>query len=166
MKDSRTERELGSIEAEASMDQWETFIDFATEHISRWVDDKSRSYKLRLAFEELVSNIIRAAGSCREANSTPVLLEISALERIDNNTGWFVLRTSDSGVQFDPQFESRAPVDTAQHVSERAIGGLGLFLIMQSVDRVNYQWKSGRNVYELSTQLAAESSQPEQGSTG
>jgi len=166
MKKSTTEQVLGSIEAEASMEQWERFIDFATAHINRWIEDKSRSYNLHLAFEELLSNIIRAAGSAREAGSSPVILEISALERADNNTCWFVLRTSDNGVHFDPQFESRSPVDTEQPVSERAIGGLGLFLIMQSVDQVNYQWKEGHNVYELSTQLAAESSQPEQGSAG
>lgn len=166
MEDSRTERELGSIEAEASMDQWETFIDFATDHIQQWVNEKSRSYKLRLAFEELVSNIIRAAGSTRNADSEPVILKISAFERTDDSSCWFVLRTSDNGVRFDPQFESRAPVDTDQNVNERAIGGLGLFLIMQSVDRVNYQWEKGHNVYELSTQLASESGQPEQGSSG
>ena len=166
MKNSKTEHELGSIEAEASMEQWETFIDFATEHINRWIEDKSRSYKLRLAVEELVSNITRAAESHRKTDEKAAMLEIIALQQSKDGSDWFTLRTRDTCVKFDPQFESRSPVDTEQHVSERAIGGLGLFLIMQSVDRVNYQWQDGRNVYELSSQLAAEDSRPAQVSTG
>jgi len=160
MKDSKLERELGSIEAEASMERWETFIDFGTHHIKHQIQDSSRSYKLHLAFEELLSNIIRAASSDEEPGATPVMLEITALERSDNDSDWFILRTRDTGVPFDPHFESRSGVDTEQPVSEREIGGLGLFLIVQSVDRVTYQWLGERNVYELCTQRSATADRP------
>jgi anti-sigma regulatory factor (Ser/Thr protein kinase) len=166
MENANSDVELGSIEAAASMEHWEAFIDFATEHIDLKVNDKSRGYKLHLALEELISNIIRAAESQSEAAQTQAMLEITALQRSEDESHWFVLRTRDTAMPFDPQFETRSPVDTAQDISERAIGGLGLFLIMESVDRVHYRWDNGRNVYELSTQLLDENSPPDQGGSG
>lgn len=141
--------ELASIEAVASMDNWEQIVDFPSDFIDNLIDDKSRGYKLRLAYEELVSNIIRAAGEREKANDHNVSIKISGFSRVDEGEAWLVLQTMDNGEHFDPMFEERTPVDTNQHVNERAIGGLGLFLIKESVDRVSYQWKDGKNIYAL-----------------
>lgn len=141
--------ELGSIEAVASMDNWEQIVDFPSDFIDSLIDDKSRGYKLRLAYEELVSNIIRAAGECTKAAECHVILKISVFSRLLDKKNWFVLQTEDNGQHFDPMFEERTPVDTNQHVSERAIGGLGLFLIKESVDKVDYEWRDKKNIYEL-----------------
>ncbi len=149
MGDSIGNKELGRIEAPASMDHWERFIDFATDHIHRAIADESRAYKLKLAYEELISNIIRAANGNRSTPDRPVTLEVSMMLRDEEGEPWLVLRTSDTGIQFNPNFNQRAPVDTDQPVIERKIGGLGIFLIEQSVDKVSYDWLNGNNVYEL-----------------
>ena len=140
---------LGSIEAIASMDNWDQFIDFITKFIDLKVKEKGLGYKLRLASEELISNIIRAANDNPRTQGSEVILEITARLQQEGNQSWFVLGTKDSGNHFDPQFEERQPIDTEQNVIERKIGGLGLFLIQQSVEKVTYEWKEEFNIYEL-----------------
>ena len=142
-------QELGSIEAIASMENWDRINDFLSEFIGQSIANASRSYKLRLASEELVSNIIRAAGELKSAGGNDVSLRVSARLEKENDKSWFVVKTMDDGRHFDPQFGRRNPVDTEQHIREREIGGLGLFLIEQSVDKVTYDWVDECNVYEL-----------------
>lgn len=149
MKDSIGDMELGKIDALASMDHWELFIDFATEHIDRVIADKSRAYKLKLAYEELISNIIRASSINQSANPNMVSLAVSSIMHFEDGEPWLVFRTSDTGVKFNPNFKQRAPINKNQPVNERQLGGLGLFLIEQSVDKVTYDWINGNNVYEL-----------------
>ena len=144
-----SDQTLGSIEAIASMDNWDKFNDFISELIALNVKEKGIGYKLRLASEELISNIIRAANDTPRTQGNEVILVITARLHKEGNQSWFILETKDSGSHFDPQFEQRQPIDTEQHVSERKIGGLGLFLIQQSVEKVNYEWKEEFNVYEL-----------------
>ena len=144
-----SDQTLGSIEAIASMDNWDKFNDFISELIALNVKEKGIGYKLRLASEELISNIIRAANDTPRTHGNEVILVISARLHKEGNQSWFILETKDSGSHFDPQFEQRQPIDTEQHVSERKIGGLGLFLIQQSVEKVTYEWKEEFNVYEL-----------------
>jgi hypothetical protein len=140
--------ELGHVEDIASMEAWDRFIDFASRHIEHEISDRSRAYKLRLAFEELVSNIIHAAAAGK-TNPTQTELKVIALRFKDEHSTWLVLRTNDNGVHFDPEFLTRERIDTNEPVHDRKIGGLGLFLIRESVDRVAYEWLDGKNVYEL-----------------
>ena len=142
-------QELGSICQTASMDNWDLLNDFVNQSISLSINDKSRGYKLRLAIEELISNIIRAAEDDLLPDSKEVLLDISARIFQVDDCSWFILKTKDNGRHFDPNFPARLPIDTDQPVAERPIGGLGLFLIQQSVDKVTYEWSDECNVYEL-----------------
>jgi anti-sigma regulatory factor (Ser/Thr protein kinase) len=144
-----SDQTLGSIEAIASMDNWDKFNDFTREVIGLNIKEKGLAYNLKLASEELISNIIKAANDAPETKDHEVVLEISAIKHNEGNRSWLIVRTKDNGCHFDPQFEQRLPIDTEQPVSERKIGGLGLFLIQQSVEKVAYEWKEGFNIYEL-----------------
>lgn len=143
------DQDLRSIEAPASMDNWEKLSDFVDEVVTEHVGDKGKNYKLRLATEELISNILRAADDAKKTTNKNVQLKLSVKIKHQDEKKWFVLESSDDGNRFDPQFGKRKPVDTAQNIRERDIGGLGLFLIEQSVDRVSYDWIDGQNTYEL-----------------
>ena len=139
------------------MDHWDQLINFGSYHIDRSIDDRSRGYRLKLAYEELLSNIIRTASEQHgEAAGGSTNLEVTAIERADHGGSWFILRTRDTGAEFNPNFYERPSIDRDQPVHERAIGGLGLFLIQESVDHVSYEWNNGRNVYELCMQATTE----------
>jgi sigma-B regulation protein RsbU (phosphoserine phosphatase) len=66
----------------------------------------------------------------------------------DNN---LVFLLTDSGKEFDP---TQAPdADITLSAEERQIGGLGIFLIRQIMNTVEYQRIDGKNVLTLGKQL-------------
>lgn len=136
-------------EAPASMEFWDNFTDFATDQINHSPLDESRAYKLRLAYEELISNIIRYANNATDQEGDFARLEVSLSIKTIDSKPWLILQTKDNGVQFNPNFYNRSPIDTEQPVAERQIGGLGIFLIEQSVDKATYEWRDNKNVYQL-----------------
>ena len=58
---------------------------------------------------------------------------------------------SDSGVAFDPT--QKAEADITLTAEERPIGGLGIFLVRQIMDNVNYRRQDGRNILTLTKKL-------------
>ena len=133
----------------ASMDNWELFIENAGLAISKDLKDEEKAYKLKLAYEELISNIIRPA---EENNGENITLKVSSCVSELKGDKFFTLQTEDNGLRFDPGYNAEGNVDVDQHISEREIGGLGIFLIKQSVDLADYEWRNGTNVNQLSMQ--------------
>ena len=131
------------------MDNWELFIENAGLAISRDLKNEEKTYKLKLAYEELISNIIRSA---EENNSDNITLKVSSCVSELKGNKFFTLQTEDNGLRFDPEYNAEENVDVDQHISEREIGGLGIFLIKQSVDFADYEWSNGTNINQLSMQ--------------
>ena len=59
----------------------------------------------------------------------------------------FVVEIADSGVEFNPL--SLPDPDTTADITEREIGGLGVYLIRKLIDNVSYQRKDGRNILRM-----------------
>jgi anti-sigma regulatory factor (Ser/Thr protein kinase) len=53
----------------------------------------------------------------------------------------------DSGKPFDPT--TRKDADTTLSAEERPIGGLGIFLVRQLMDKVSYERTDGKNMLTL-----------------
>ena len=100
-------------------------------------------FNLNLVLEEAVSNVILYAYP-KEEHQEIVL----TAKKTDKNL-IFVLK--DSGKEFDP---TQAPdADITLSAEERPIGGLGIFLIRQIMNQVEYQRIDGKNVLTLGKQL-------------
>jgi len=98
--------------------------------------DKRAAYKLRLAVDEIVTNIIVHGYADAALQGA---LELSA----DIADGTLTVSIEDSGVAYDPR---QAPVpDTSLPLEERPIGGLGVYLAMKSVDEFHYERVGDRN---------------------
>lgn len=97
------------------------------------------TFNLNLVLEEAVANVIFYAYPKGEHQN----ISLSAT-KIGNQL-IFVL--TDSGRPFDP---TKIPnVDTTLSADERQIGGLGIFLIRQIMDKLEYQRIEGKNVFIL-----------------
>lgn len=100
-------------------------------------------FNLNLVLEEAVSNVILYAYP-KEEHQT-----ISLIAKKKGNQLIFVL--TDSGKEFDP---TQAPdADITLSAEERPIGGLGIFLIRQIMNTVEYQRIDGKNVLTLGKEL-------------
>jgi len=112
------------------------FIDGVVEELGL---DMSLGMSLNLALEEAVVNVMDyayPAGVQGEVGiklwATDALLKFSI---------------TDSGIPFDPTKTKDA--DTTLSAEERPIGGLGIFLVKQLMDKVSYERANGKNVLTL-----------------
>ncbi len=104
------------------------FVDEVCENVGF---DMSTTFKLNLAIEEAVVNVMSYAYEA------------------DDEQLKFVI--SDSGTPFDPT--QKGEVDTTLSAEERSIGGLGIHLIRQIMDTINYERVDGKNVLTLRKKL-------------
>ena len=58
---------------------------------------------------------------------------------------------TDSGVAFDPTAKEKA--DTTLSAEDRQIGGLGILLVREIMDTINYERQDGKNALTLIKQL-------------
>lgn len=100
-------------------------------------------FNLNLSLEEAVSNVILYAYPEGEHQT------ISLAARKEGSQLVFVI--TDSGREFDP---TQAPdADITLSAEDRPIGGLGIFLIRQMMDKVEYRRIEGKNVLTLGKEL-------------
>ncbi|NLL84037.1 MAG: SpoIIE family protein phosphatase [Lentisphaerae bacterium] len=95
-----------------------------------------RQYAIRLAFEEILTNIVKYA------YDEPGGHTITACLRLDTPA---TLTFIDDGHPFDPLTDAPAPTLKGE-VAERPIGGLGLHLIQSMGMTLTYQYKDKRNI--------------------
>ncbi len=100
---------------------------------------KQLAFKLRLALEEAVVNVMEYAYPKGTAGN--VNIRVTS----DGHRLKFVI--TDSGISFNPTEASTA--DTTLSVEERPIGGLGIFLIRELMDSINYERTEGKNVLTI-----------------
>ena len=91
--------------------------------------------QVNIAVDEIFSNIARYSG----ATAATVGCEVSA-NRV-------LLRFVDNGRPYDPT--RQADPDTTLDAEERDIGGLGIFMVKKSMDRVSYEYADGFNILTL-----------------
>ena len=102
--------------------------------------EEEQAYALRLAVEELVSNVIRHGFDDGRLHRIVVAVEVRA-ERID-------LAIEDDGRPFDPN--SGGELVTPTSLEDAPTGGLGLGLVKAMVGAIHYRRMGLRNHVTLS----------------
>ena len=105
--------------------------------------DMSVAMSLNLAMEEAVVNVMDYAYPA--GTKGKVCIEAEA----DDQQLSFIV--SDWGKPFDPT--AKAEVDTTLSAEDRPIGGLGIHLVRQIMDSINYERMDGKNVLTLRKKL-------------
>jgi serine/threonine-protein kinase RsbW len=100
--------------------------------------DPNRINEIELALEEALVNVINYA---YPEPGTAGNVEICFWQ---NDVKLFIISINDSGIYFDA-LEKKDPELTAD-ISERDVGGLGIFLIKQFMDDVKYRRVQGHNI--------------------
>lgn len=105
--------------------------------------EKSLARQLRLAVEEAVVNVIDYAYPA----GTEGNIEIRMM--YDGQTLRFQI--IDAGVAFDPTAKEKT--DTSLSAEDRQIGGLGILLVREIMDTINYERVEGKNKLMLTKKL-------------
>ena len=91
--------------------------------------------QVNIAADEIFSNIARYSGA------TAAWVDCEAGE------GRAVIRFRDNGRPYDPTAQPEP--DTTLSAEEREIGGLGIFMVKKTMDRVSYEYAEGQNVLTI-----------------
>lgn len=116
---------------------WRIAYDFLHQHLKKnHINHKNLSHVL-LASEEIFVNISNYAYKNKKgdviikficSNDLPVEVKI---------------KFTDNGIKFDPTKVKRANVNLS--LSERKIGGLGLFIVYKVMNNVEYEYENSKN---------------------
>lgn len=120
--------------------QLNEFIDLVAEEVGL---DMSLTMSLNLAIEEAVVNVMEYAYP--DGQKGNVEIEVTADQQ------WMTFVITDTGIAFDPTTKEDA--DTTLSAEERPIGGLGIFLVRQLMDDINYKREGNKNVLTLRKKL-------------
>ena len=109
--------------------------------------EASLAKQIKLAVEEAVVNVMDYA---YPAGMTG---DIDVLAMSDGQ--WLKFVITDRGVAFDPTEKEKA--DTTLTVEERPVGGMGILLVRELMDSINYERTDGQNVLTLKKKIEVKS---------
>ena len=120
-------------------------------HVAQFVEDigselglsMELQMNLNLAMEEMVSNIIFYAYPKGTTANIKVAAESNGKELT------FVL--SDQGREFDPTLKEDNDMDV--NPAERGLGGMGIYIVKNIMDKVTYQRLNGKNLLTMKKRI-------------
>lgn len=118
--------------------------------LAEWIDSlgipSELNMPVNLALEEAVSNVMLYAYP--DVKNGQVLVEfVRSCTDINKPQEQIVFIISDGGTPFDPT--QQPPADISLSLEDRAIGGLGIHLVLQLMDEVLYERVDEKNVLTL-----------------
>ncbi len=107
--------------------------------VSAWCGRQALSeevdYQVNLVLDEVVSNVIRHG--YRDKRQHEIRVDLDFLD------GELTIQVEDDGVHFSPLQVS--PPDISKPINERPVGGLGIYMVRQIMDSLDYRRENGRN---------------------
>jgi serine/threonine-protein kinase RsbW len=128
---------MNTLKVAGNLESLEAIAQYVTTAASKAGLDKKTAYRLRSAVDEIATNIIMYG-----YQALGIQGEITLNTQIDDRT--LTISIEDTGAAYDPTLYQQ-PNDLEKPLEERNIGGLGIFLALQGVDRFLYQRMSDRN---------------------
>lgn len=130
------------IEADRmNLPQVQMFIDEQLEEASCTMPTQ---IAIDVAVEEIFVNIASYAYGEESGNA---VIQVTMHEEPSSVEITFI----DSGVQYDPL--AKADPDTTLSAKERKKGGLGIFMVKNTMDDVRYEYKDGKNILAIKKNL-------------
>ena len=96
--------------------------------------------QIDIAIDELFGNIAHYAYNT-EVGSATVRVEVSEAPLA------VIITFIDNGVPYDPL--GKDDPDITLSAEEREIGGLGIYMVKQSMDEITYEYKDGQNILKI-----------------
>ncbi len=132
------------IVVDASKDKLPDVIDFIDQHLEKAGCNLGNQIKIETAAEEIFVNI---ASYAYGSGTGDVVVQME----FEKNPKAMLLTFKDSGVPFDPL--KKTDPDITLSAEEREIGGLGIYMVRQTMDDVTYEYKDGHNILTLKKYL-------------
>ncbi|MBQ8147920.1 MAG: ATP-binding protein [Lachnospiraceae bacterium] len=119
---------------EAKIENLYPLLDSIDQTIRSYSVDEELLATLHICIEEVFVNVVSYAYG-EQVGLVEVETEV--------NDGWLSITFRDEGIPYNPLEREDPDLDLA--LEERPIGGLGIYMIRNMMDSVQYEYKEGRN---------------------
>ena len=130
---------MDNLRLPARMENVEVFRSFVVERMEQLEARREKVLLVELGLEEFLTNVVKYA---YPRGPGDVEVECCVAEN-----GMFCMSIRDWGLPFNPL--SHEDPDLTEDLSQRKVGGLGIYLVRKMFDRVSYEHIDGRNVITL-----------------
>ena len=120
---------------EAKVDNLYAVLEFINAELERHNCPLKLQNKIAIAAEEIFVNIAKYAYPSDEGRIT---IHISAGEE------GITIRYEDAGIPFNPLEQANPDLD--KPLKEREVGGLGIFMVKQIMDVMEYKYEDNKNI--------------------
>lgn len=124
----------------ATIENIETVIDFVNGQLEEIKCPLKAQMQIDIAIDELFGNIAHYAYN-PETGPATVRVEVT------EDPIAVVITFIDRGVPYDPL--KKEDPDITLSAEERAIGGLGIFMVKKTMDEISYEYKNGKNILRI-----------------
>jgi len=131
---------MKSITIEAKTDNLPEVLSFVDAILEENDCPVKAQMQIDIAVEEIFVNIANYAYEPGSGNA-----DINA--EVSGETPEFIISFADRGTPYNP-LEKEDP-DITLSLEERPIGGLGIFMVKKSMDKVEYEYKDGQNILTI-----------------
>ena len=130
---------MKEITIEAKTENLETVLDFVNEELEAAEIPMKIVMQIAISVEELFVNVAHYAYK-------PDIGNVTIRIDTDNETEVLV-ELEDSGIPFNPLEKEDA--DITKSAEEREIGGLGIFMVKKSMDKIEYRYENKKNILTI-----------------
>ena len=124
----------------ATVENIETVTEFVNAQLELMDCPIKAQMQIDIAIDELFGNIAHYAYNT-EIGSATVRVEVSEAPLA------VIITFIDNGVPYDPL--GKDDPDITLSAEEREIGGLGIYMVKQSMDEITYEYKDGQNILKI-----------------
>jgi len=137
---------MNSISVWASLEHLSELIEHVTRICLEHSATPEQIMSIELAVEEVVVNVISYAYT--ENSQGKIKLSCYV------NNEQLIISISDWGIPYNPLLKEAPDVDAL--LDDRPVGGLGIFLTKQVMDKVEYEYHDAQNILTLTKNLKNE----------
>lgn len=124
----------------ATIENIEKVTDFVNEQLEEIKCPMKAQMQIDIAIDELFGNIAHYAYN-PETGPATVRVEVT------EDPIAVVITFIDRGVPYDPL--KKEDPDITLSAEERAIGGLGVFMVKKTMDEISYEYRDGKNILRI-----------------
>lgn len=141
------------FECEATIENFDKVTAFVEDELENNEVDMKSSMQLTIALEEIYVNIAHYAYSKTDADGNVIPNTGTGPMKLslDVSSEQVLMTFEDKGIPYNPL--EKADPDITLSAEERDIGGLGIYMVKQSMDDVVYEHRDGKNILTLVKKL-------------
>ncbi len=130
----------------ATVENIETVTDFVNEQLEAFACPMKARMQINIAIDELFGNIAHYAYH-------PDVGEATVRVEVVEEPLSVIITFIDGGVPYDPL--AAADPDTTLSAEERALGGLGIFMVRKTMDEITYRYEGGKNILSIRKKIGS-----------